>query len=305
MILSHGTAADYWGTPAASGSSIVGGDPLLRAQADARRAADLANTNDWLVPPLEVLVGEGHGNHSTQCQRIRRCRVPLPAGSFRRIKEALLVASPELCFVQSARSLSFGRLVEFGLNLCAGYCIDHFCDSIEPREPVASPESIRAYLERLSGLGGREKALRAARYLQGGAASPFEAKTYALLRLPLQYGGYGISGIRFNYEVEAGRHRIMTEQGRYFIDLCIPELKVGIEYYGEKEHKDVIHDRRRLDALEALGWNMLVIDKQRLFSTDAFERAVLQVAKRAGLRLRRRPEWHAKHAALRHELGLG
>lgn len=131
-----------------------------------------------------------------------------------------------------------------------------------------------------------------------------ESKLHALLCSPSRIGGYGFPQAVLNHDIRPGRNDNLTEQKYYSVDICWPRQKVGVEYFGEAEHQDAIHDRRRLDALGALGWKIVVIDKWRLYDPASLDVAVRQIAKHLGRRMRFGSSWTVKNAQIRRDLGL-
>jgi hypothetical protein len=52
------------------------------------------------------------------------------------------------------------------------------------------------------------------------------------------------------------QHPVQHPEGVYYLDLCCPELKYGVEYKGAQWHGDdrAPYDARRLAWLEGQGW---------------------------------------------------
>ena len=309
VVLSHRTAMAYYRTldPAhPMAARACKASPLARASASSQ-ALNVFKPGyygyggapfDLLVPSRQLVrVSKSIVAHS--------CEVELPANSFWRLHDSLFVVSPELCFVLMAQLLSAPQLVELGLNLCGGYYVDTKAGKLPEREPLTTPRKLASYVERASGMKGVKKARDALRWVVPGSRSPMESKSFVLLCYPRNRGGYGFELAELNHRVNPGRAVRLSEQDYYRIDISWPDDSVGFEYYGEGEHEGrVVQDRRRLDALEALGWHMVVVDKQRLYSASAFDVAADQLASHLGFRIRRGSEWQASNDALRKELGL-
>ena len=307
-ILSHATAQAYyltWDLERAKPARPSKASPLPRARA----SNDVLNmfSNSFIGfggPPLNLVVPRKELVYANDRVVAHLCGGELPTGSFWRFNDSLYISSPELCFVQMARSLSEPQLVEFGANLCAGYFKDVATDGLPERVPVTTPEKLARFVDRAKGLRGAVKASRALRWVIANSRSPMETKLYILLVYPKSRGGYGLRFPELNYDVQPGRHESMVEQGWFMLDGCWSDDHVGYEYYGGDHDAAIVSDRRRLDALEALGWNMVVIDKQRLYDPEAFEIAVRQITAHLGIRLRKPTNWEQKNLALRNELGL-
>jgi len=105
-----------------------------------------------------------------------------------------------------------------------------------------------------------------------------------------------------------GHRRQEVSQGHYACDLLWPDAKLALEYDGEQSHVGldrIAHDSERRNDLHHLDITVLSITKRQLGSTESFDRAARQIAKRLGTRLRLdecRYDWHARHTALRDKL---
>lgn len=255
--------------------------------------------------PLDLLVASPSLVRPSTKVAAHSCEMELPPGSFWRLNDALYIASPELCFVQMAQTMSAPQIAELGLNLCSIYYVDTKSRKLPERKPITTSAKLARFAERVTGLRGVKKAREALKWVVGGSRSPMESKMFLLLCYPRSRGGYGFPLAELNRRVNPGRDERLSEQEYYRIDVCWPDEFVGVEYFGEDDHENnVVRDRRRLDALAALGWNMVVVDKQRLYDPDAFDTAAIQVASHLGYRFRKGEGWRHARTALREELGL-
>ena len=308
-ILSHGTAMSYYRTldpthPKAA--HVTKAYPLQKASA----SSDLLNTfnpayKGFGGAPLDLLVPNRSLVRTSSKLIAHSCEIELPSNSFWKLNDTLYVSSPELCFMQMAQSMSIAQLVELGVNLCSSYFVDVKTGKLPKRKPVTTPLKLARYVEKLTGAKGAKKAREALKWVVPGSRSPMETKVFVLLCYPKSRGGYGFVLAVLNHDVDPGRSEHLTEQDYFIIDICWPEHFTGVEYYGGDDHDDsIVHDRRRLDALEALGWNMVVIDKQRLYNPDAFDVAANQLASHLNYRIRKDATWQEAHTSLRQDLGL-
>ena len=255
--------------------------------------------------PFDLLVPSTGLRRSTSELIAHSCEYELPSNSFWKLKDSLYVVSPELCFVQMAQQLSIAQLVELGINLCGSYFVNTKSGDLPERAPITTPLKIAKYIERVSGMKGTKKARQALKWVVPGSRSPMETKVFILLCYPSSRGGYGFALAEMNHRVEPGRYVFLTEQGYFLIDICWENPHVGVEYYGDKDHiHNVQHDRRRLDALQSLGWRMVVIDKQRLYNPEEFDIAASQLAVCLNHRIRKGQNWQDTHTSLRKDLGL-
>lgn len=307
VILSHRSAAQYLlksASPIPSQGDGRETSALKRAAVPGISTRASILEHPALKSPIDLLVSDkSHCRHASDLKC--HCGSPrYPRGSFWQLSNGLFIASPELCFVQMACVLPEPLLVELGTNLCAKYYIHPITGKIMSRTPITTRAKISRYLTRATDMRGAKAAEHALQWVLDNSASPRETKSAILLSLPLRYGGYGFRDIVLNLRVDPKSNAHLVEQTYFSIDISIPEKNVGMEYYGEQEHPDPVKDRRRLDALGALGWKMIVVDRQRLNDMDAFEVAALQLAKLSDRRIRRDDRWHARASNLREILGL-
>ena len=255
--------------------------------------------------PVSVLVNEKSARRRSKVVSARYCHSDLPAGSFYKLRDNLYLASPELVFARMGNHVSEIRLAEIGLNLCGRYYKNLDTGEIDDRRHLlATPERIRKYLEKAPNMRGLGIAREALRWVIGNSGSPAESKMKLQFGNPRWTGSLGLPFTHMNYDVSAGRLANLTEQNEFCIDYVNPVLKVGLEYDGEESHLDSGKDKRRRNALEALGWHVFPIDKSVLYNAEATKQAGLQIAKYLGLRIRFPKDWDEKYEHLRRELHL-
>ena len=131
-----------------------------------------------------------------------------------------------------------------------------------------------------------------------------ETKTMLQFCIPLRKGGFNLPFKEMNYEISPGREALVSGQDGFSLDLANPDLGVCIEYDGGEYHRDASKDKRRRNALAALGWEVFPIDKEVLYDPIATERFANQVARYLGLRIRKPSSWDEKFIELRRALDL-
>ena len=255
--------------------------------------------------PVSVLVNDASARRQSGIVSSRYCPYDLPTGSFYKLRDNLYLASPELVFARMGNFISEMRLAETGLNLCGRYYKNLDTGKIDDRrELLTTPERIEQYLKKVPDLRGSGKARKALRWVVGNSGSPMESKVKLQFANPLWTGSMGLPFTHMNYDVTAGRLTGLTKQNDFCIDLANPILKEGLEYDGEESHLDPSKDKRRRNALEALGWHVTPIDKSVLYNPEATKQAGLQIARRLGMRIQFPKHWEEKFEHLRKELEL-
>ena len=255
--------------------------------------------------PVSVLVNDPSSRRHSLAITARSCTSDLPAGSFSKLRESLYLITPELLFARMANQVSEIRLAEIGLNLCGRYYMNLDTGRIDDRrELLTTPQKISKYLDKVPEMRGAKKARKALRWVVANSGSPAESKMALQFGTPLWMGGMDLPFTHLNYDVMAGRNAHLCEQSEFCIDYVNPDLKKGMEYDGLEYHLDQGKDKRRRNALEALGWHVFPIDKTVLYNAEATKKAGLQVARYLGLRVRFPKHWQEKFEYLRSELHL-
>lgn len=120
-----------------------------------------------------------------------------------------------------------------------------------------------------------------------GAASPFEVETYLLLGLPRSLGGEGFCGIELNVEVALSTSaRAIVGKSRVYIDLLLSspdgERQVAIECQGKASHGragDGLRDADRMTALQAMGYDVLLLTHRQISDEGRFRAIVKAVCR--------------------------
>lgn len=201
IVLSHISALEFWRSAASDAGPPCAACALRDAPACAPPPASSSErvllSCGTFSAPLHVLALDGR-RKSTPHFVVHQAR-SLPSSSFRAIalegaEEPLFVACPELAFAHLAASLSFARAVHLGYELCGTYAPD---DSrpfgVRNRSPLATPDSIAAYLDQTWAVRGAGPARVALPHVLALSASPRESTLSMLLTLPYARGGSNIA----------------------------------------------------------------------------------------------------------------
>ena len=270
--------------------------------------AELASLGFFLTPdtPLDLLFSSETNRTQAKDVRAHRTSRPLPEGSLVRVSAHVVVASPELTFVQMSRILPFGKLIHVGCELCGSYALVGPEGKPQERPPLTDLGSLRAFAEYCL-KDASAPARRALRYVLNGSASPKETELMLLLCLPGNLGGYGLPAPIMNlpFTLSAEAHAVYSSDPR--LDLAWPVRNLDVEYDGEDSHTGAAHARgvARTMALRLDGVEVLVVAKQQLYNETAFEQVAVEIARKLDVRLRTRSAGAAAaRRQLRRELGL-
>ena len=150
-------------------------------------------------------------------------------------------------------------------------------------------EDLRAFFLALRQRNHAAKALRALRYVRVGSRSPMETATVMLLILPMREGGLGIRSVTMNHEIPVTKAaRTLTRRTTLVCDAFIARCRLDIEYNGilhEQANQRII-DAERLNALRAMGYEMLVIDRAAVFGALPFRRLMASIERHARIKRR-------------------
>lgn len=268
------------------------------------------NLPDWAC----ASEGNVHVVATTERERLRRddvvCRLAttLPrSGSFAHTDEGIPILSPECCFLRLANELSLPELAKAGMLLVACFGTNEDGTLAGRRESIATVRSIAGYLSRAGAAKGIKQARRALRFLADNAASPPEIDACLLLCLPVMCGGYGCPVPEMN-----GHVRLRPSAARAlgyedcFCDLLWRDARCAVEYTSEMHHTGYgkqAKDEMRRAALEAMGYQVLLLTKPQLYNQVAFEGVARLVLRALGRRMPKRTiEHQSAQYALRKEL---
>lgn len=314
ILVSHTSALSYWRTV---GSAFLKDGRSRRAATRRARVAAASKEKPRLAGggrrpagctlPLEVLVGDRDARTTTAHVSSSMWGSALPEGSFVDAGEGLLVSTPEFCFLQMAGRLTLVQLVLLGCELCGTYVLADQGPAYRRDAPLTSASKLRSFAERACGAYGRKAALRAARYVLDGSASPMETVLALLLSLPNNLGGYGICRPKLNHSVDIPRSlRKVADRSYCECDLCWPDRGLCLEYDSRLYHTDPERqesDARRRSTLASLGLTVVTVSRGQVMDSAALNRLAHQVAKLTGKRLRYKdPQFTRAHLALREEL---
>ena len=286
MIYLNTTAAHHWlhtggrrGTPCPAGS-------LSRAEASTVACRDSLRAFGPSLPFYEPIVGRAN-RKSAPDVRFHTYRGRFDKESFLQVNATVCMASPELAFVQMARSLLLDTLIGLGCALGGSYQYSTWAPvGFEAREPLTSIKALTSYARRNGHLSGARKALRALGYVKENSASPAETKSALLMSLPCNLGGYGIRELKLNYRIDITRRSASVASKRFYVaDMALPKRKIAIEYDSNLIHanaRGIAADSKKRNALLLEGWTVISLTHDQLYNeveTDKVARVVMPLAK--------------------------
>lgn len=159
-------------------------------------------------------------------------------------------------------------------------------------KPLISPEAFAEYLVKMGSSRGIERARAVAAAAFAGAASPMETALALLLTLPTHMGGFGLPRPNLNWEIDVNpEQRPVVSQAHITPDLCWPNDRVAVEYYGWEEHfcagpNKVAGDMTRINSLSALGWTGFQVTFNNVKTLAGISLLARQIAHALGIALK-------------------
>lgn len=322
-ICSHTTALWYWYLAGPAGFSRArpfAGSLLGNAthSPGPSPVPDLAAVGVVPCPPammpsahldgqVDLLISRRDSWRAPDGVRLHRWNGSFPAGSLYTIDDDVLVCSPELALLQTARMLSDVQVIRLAMTLCARYYIDQETNRVREREPLTSIGRIQMLLSQAFRRCGVRRCGRLLPFAAEPAASPAEIETYLLTSLPPVMGGYGLDGAELNGKIDLTDvdDCLLDRDDRQFarVDLYWRNERVGIEYQSKEHDEQLPKDRRRINMLTSLGESIFQVDTEQRSDVTMFHTTMAQVAHR----MRRTlpdptEEWMSRRSALRREL---
>ena len=217
-----------------------------------------------------------------------------PLGSLIKVNNGVFVPSPELLFVQMATHLDFIDLILLGMELCGTYTMMGKNERSFVNCPAATTKAqLIAYVNRASGMHGRNIANKALRWVIAGSNSPAESSLALFLTLSPRLGGYGMPQPSLNPKKQLGaRATQLYGYDKMRCDLHWTKQHVVVEYSSSQEHlnpRSAAVDAKRANTLGYKRTTLLTVTPQMISHPTEFDAFVKQLAKA----LRKRPSRQA------------
>ena len=279
-FLSHFSAAKYWGIP---------------------QIEEILALDEKEFGLVYYTVSSRAKKYAKKGHRIHINQFKIPKEGVKK-EDNILVASPELLFLQLSSQISLHRLILLGLQLCS-------FPPGDSTKAITTKRKLQKFIAKTPRYPGRQSAQRALKYIEDGSASLMESLVYMILNLPHTLGGYGLGGAVFNYEVQLGREGArLLGQKRCFLDIFYRQEKVAIEYDSFTFHnnpKAQGRDAIRSEILHRLGFEIMHLRTIQLYNLKACDDFAINLGKRLRKRIRfRAKKYEVMRAHLRSLLPL-
>lgn len=196
----------------------------------------------------------------------------------------------------------------FGWERCIGS--DGQPTDLWKRPPLVELHELEAFIEACSEMRGVKKLARAFRRVTGVTASPFEVQTSMLLGYPTRCGGAGLQ-VENNVPIRLDRSsRVLSGTDCRVADIVITSAdglkQVIVECQGEAFHKG--YEKSRLDsdrttALQAMGYDVILLTHRQIHDPRAFKTVVDLIRKMLGMAPQRNgSRFQERETRLRYEI---
>ncbi len=161
-------------------------------------------------------------------------------------------------------------------------------DVVFKTKPIVSRTKLVDYLRQMPASKGIMRTRKVADAAFEGLASPMETMLALVLSLPTNMGGFGLPRPQVNYEIKVGEEdKSISSQNVMYADLCWPDQRLVVEYYGWDEHfgagkHKVASDANRSNTLSALGWTVLHVTYEQIRTTEGISLLARQIARCVG-----------------------
>lgn len=292
ICLTHGTADRLLEALTVSGAELEPADlqardftPSVGVMREGLR--ELCGTEENLINVLVGVDKDYRDGPDTMCQRFYG---ELPPGSVLHVEEGIYVASPCFNLLLEARELHL-------VNLCCmlGRYLGTFsiatsggdADEIVQRASLVREDELSSYLSHFKSTAGTRALRDALRFTCENAASPQEVNLQLALCLPPSCNGFALRKPVMNYPIKLeGKDRRFYDADHICIDLYWPEAGFGLEYQGEKEHKDrMVQDISRWYAALQKGIELWFVTKEQLGDAVQMDFIAREVARRTKKRI--------------------
>lgn len=197
-----------------------------------------------------------------------------------------------VCALPAALEAELSRAIDSGaIPTTSGWTRcpseDGVASDLWRRDALVLSGDLDRFCSDVYGMRYGKRFMAVSRFVPLGAASPFEVEAYLLFALPRTLGGEGFCGIELNVEVRLGASaRAIVGKSRVFIDLLLSSpdgaRQVAIECQGKASHGragDGLRDADRMTALQAMGYDVLLLTHGQISDEGRFRAIVKAVCR--------------------------
>lgn len=247
---------------------------------------------------IDILVNKRVGHQSSnQVTRHLMTTTSVPPGALSCISKGVYVFTPAFCVLQVASIAR--RLVgddvgkEFALvivarvacEMCGSYSISNGKSGLVKRVPLMTVAELATLVIVLPAAKGVGLLRTAIPYIIPNTRSPKETDVFLLLCLPPRLGGFGLPRPQSNYAIDlrAVRAGFFANWPSCTVDFYWGQVRLIVEYdsrdyHDEQGEEKVRQDEERAQALRELGYVVVTVRRNDLYSARLFRAKVQEIA---------------------------
>lgn len=232
----------------------------------------------------------------------------IPHNSLLLVDDGVCIASPELVFLQLARTAEPLDLIQVGFELCGIYPHPgQVFTAFDERKPFMTKSSCERFLLRRKRACKVTAARAAIKHVVNRSASLMETASAMILGLPYKLGGLGFPEFVMNEKIPVPA-RMRHELGRVecYGDIMWPDKRVILEYDSNLYHSGaqrIASDSSRRNALSRMGYRVVTLTGNQIYDAQEFLRTAKTLGNLLGHRIQPKVEaFDVRHHSLRYSV---
>lgn len=246
--------------------------------------------------PLDLVVREQVGHQpSRQLVRHLTSREELPYGSLCQIDAGIYVLTPVYCILQVASvatrlvspettpGFALAIVAKVACEMCGTYSIS--AKGLTERKPLTTVGELATLAISSAGSYGVRLLREAIPYVVPNTRSPKETDIALLFCLPARLGGFALPRplSNFGLDVSGVRTGFFATWTVCTVDFYWPQVRLVVEYDSWDFHDELGEgktgrDANRAEALQTLGYTVVTIRRNDLYSKSRFRDKVEEIA---------------------------
>ena len=259
------------------------------------------------LPPCEIhLISTCAQRRRDHSDTVFHTFSEIPRNALLQVDDGVCIASPELLFLQLARTADLLDVIQIGFELCGIYPHPgQVFTSFGERKSFMTKQSCERYLAHQNGIPGLRRARAAIKHVIDRSASPMETASAIMLGLPYRLGGLGFPKFTMNEKI-AVPLKMQHELGRseFYGDLAWIDQRVILEYESNMYHSGaqrIASDSSRRNALSRMDYRVVTLTGNQIYDAQEFLRTAKTLASLLGHRIQPRVDaFEMRHQSLRH-----
>lgn len=242
----------------------------------------------------DILTTKRVGHESSRRCKRHQWKGVMPNGSLCQVGDGRYVFSPAMCLLQISGIIAreYGDelpakfhvviVAELACEICGQYSLTEK-DGFALRSPLVGLDELAVLALGATGTYGAGLLRQALPYVIENLRSPKETDVFLLLCLPCEKGGFDLPRPLSNHDLDVNgvTAGFLAGWATCNVDFYWPQARLIVEYDSQTYHADdhkAQRDRERADALRALGYVVVSITHDDLYSDKRFRAKAEEIA---------------------------